>query len=260
MTKIIAVANQKGGVGKTTTTMNIGAAAAELGKRVLLVDFDPQGALTLSFGINPPTLKSGIYNALIGQAEVSEVIIKTETGPHLAPANLDLAGAEVELLSEIGRELFLKEALTSVSADYDLVVIDCPPTLGLLTINALAAASAVLIPVEVEFFALHALQQLLNIVKRVKAKANPELSIAGFVPTMYQERTRHSHEVLSELQRQFGEQVFEVVRKTVKFPDSVIVNEEDFSQPAHARSILSYEPKSEYAEVYRKLAKVVLSE
>ena len=260
MTKIIAVANQKGGTGKTTTTLNLGAALAEQGKRVLLVDFDPQGALTLAHGIDPDHLDKTVYEALIDpNLPMAKVIIKTEGGTDLAPTNLDLSGAEVELLSEIGREMYLSEKLRPVQEQYDVVIIDCPPTLGLLTINALAAADEVLIPVQTEYFALKAIRQLMGIIRKVQAKANPKLRIGGVLPTMYQTGTRHSQEVVAELEEAFQGQVYTVaIKKTVKFPDSVIVTQDDFIEPPQARSILRFEPRSEHADAYRKLAREVL--
>ena len=260
MAKIIAVANQKGGTGKTTTALNLGAALAEQGKRVLLVDFDPQGALTLAHGIDPDGLETTIYDALINPSmTLASVLITTEGGPDLAPTNLDLSGAEVELLSEIGREMYLADKLRAVQDLYDVIIIDCPPTLGLLTINALAAADEVLIPVQTEYFALKAIRQLMGIIRKVQAKANPKLRIGGVLPTMYQTGTRHSQEVVAELEEAFKGQVYSVaIKKTVKFPDSVIVTQEDFLEPPQSRSMLRFEPRSEHAEAYRTLAREVL--
>jgi chromosome partitioning protein len=260
MCKIIAVANQKGGTAKTTTTLNLGAALAEAGKRVLLIDFDPQAALTLAHGINPLRLKQTIYDGLLDSAlPLTQIIVATQGGPDLVPANLNLAGAEVELLSEIGRELFLKEKLEPVQASYDFVLIDCPPSLGLLTINALAASDEVLIPVQTQYFAFKAIEQLLDIIKKLRARANPKLKIAGFLPTMY-EKTKHCQEILAELKATFSQQVFSTaIKKTVKFPDSVVVTAEDFEKPPQARTILRFDPKSEYAKSYRQLAKEMMA-
>ena len=259
MSTVLAIANQKGGVGKTTTTLNLGAALVEQGKKVLLIDFDPQAALTVAYGILPNELTQTIYEVLVEQTmDLREVIISPHTGPDLAPANLNLAGAEVELLNEIGRELFLKEKLRTVRSQYDFILIDCPPSLGLLTINALSAADKVLIPIQTEYFALKALEHLLNIVRKIKAKANPGLAIAGILPTMYQARARHSEEVAEELRRSFGEWVLDaVIKKTVRFPDSVVVAEEELGEPPEPRSIFRFDPRSEYADAYRKLAKEI---
>ena len=261
MGKVIAITNQKGGTGKTTTTLNLGAALVEAGKKVLLIDFDPQAALTLAHGLDTFGLDQTIYDTLIHpDLNLSQVVLPTKNGPDLVPANIDLAGAEVELLNEIGRELFLKEKLETVIGNYDFILIDCPPSLGLLTINALAAADSVVIPVETQYFALKALQQLLNIINKVKAKSNRNLEIAGFLPTMYQARTKHSQEVLDELKAVFGKQVYDIViKRTIKFPDSVVVSPQEFGEPPETRSILRFEPQSEHAEAYRQLARKVMT-
>lgn len=260
MGKVIAIANQKGGTAKTTTALNLGAALVEAGKRVLLIDFDPQAALTLAHGLQPGELERTIYNVLMDPGfPLVEIIVATKEGPDLAPSNLDLSGAEAELLSEIGRERFLKEKLAPVVDDYDIILIDCSPSLGLLTINALTAADEVLIPVQTQYFAFKALEHLLNIIRKIKSRANPELEIGGFLPTMYQTRTIHSREAVEELKATFGDQVYNVViKRTVKFPDSVVVTEEDFNLPPQPRSILRYDSTSEHAEAYRQLAGEVL--
>ncbi len=260
MGKVIAIANQKGGVGKTTTTLNVGAALEEAGKRTLLVDFDPQAALTSAFGLVPMQLKRTIYHVLIDDdLDIRSTLLTTEHGPDLVPANIHLSGAEVELLHKIGREAFLKDKLAAVRQSYDVILIDCPPSLGLLTINALTAADEVLIPVQTEIFALQAIEQLLTIIKQIKSKANPHLQIGGILATMYQSRTRHSQEVLEELRAAFPNQVYTpVIKRTTKFPDSVIVIEDDFAGPPEARSILTFDPRSEYAEAYRQLAQEIV--
>ncbi len=261
MAHIIAVANQKGGTGKTTTTLNLGASLVEAGRKVLLIDFDPQAALTLAHGLDAYKLNQTIYDVLVyPETTVSQVLFSTKDGPDLVPANIDLAGAEVDLLNEIGRELFLKEKLEKVRDNYNFILIDCPPSLGLLTINAFTASDEIIIPVETQYFALKALQQLLNIVKKVKAKSNRSLEIAGFLPTMYQSRTRHCQEVLDEMRDAFGEKVYDVIiKRTVKFPDSVVVTPPEFENPPEPRSILRFDPQSEHAEAYRKLAVMVMS-
>ena len=260
MAKVLAVANQKGGTGKTTTTLNLGAALCEQGKRVLLIDFDPQGALTLAHGLDPLALDRTVYEALVDESvSVPDIIMSTEEGPDIAPANLNLSGAEVELLGEIGREAYLRDALEPVRDAYDVVLIDCPPSLGLLTINALTAADEVLIPVQLQFFALRALSQLLLLARKVTEKANPALRIGGFLPTMYQTGTRHSQEVLAELQEQYPDMVYGIViKKTVQFPDSVIVSVEDFNNPPQPHSILQFAPRSEHADAYRALSEEVV--
>ncbi len=205
-------------------------------------------------------LKQTVYDTLIeGDLPLAQIIVSISHGPDLVPANLNLAGAEVELLSEIGREMFLKEKLAPVKAKYDFVLIDCPPSLGLLTINALTAAEEVLIPVQTQYFAFKAIEQLLDIIKKLKARANPSLKIAGFLPTMH-EKTKHCQEILEELKAAFGKQVYSMaIKKTVKFPDSVVVTQEDFEKPPEARSILRFDPTSEYAKAYRQLAKEIMS-
>ena len=265
MSRIIAVANQKGGTAKTTTTLNLGDALVKSGKKALLVDFDPQAALTLSHGLNPLNLEQTIYDALLNpELVMSQIIVSTLDGPDLAPANLNLAGAEVELLSEIGREMFLKEKLSTVAQGYDFILIDCPPSLGILTINALTAADEVLIPVQTQYFAFKALQQLLAIIEKIKSRAksraNPGLKISGFLPTMYQSKTKHSREVVEELKTAFGNQVYDIViKRTVKFADSVVVTQEDFEKSPEPRSILRFDPASEHSQAYKKLAKEIIS-
>jgi chromosome partitioning protein len=258
MATIISIANQKGGTGKTTTAVNLGDALAAQGKRTLLVDFDPQAALTLSHGIDPSSLHKTIYHALADlHCDVQSVIVHTKDGPDIAPANIDLSGVEAEMGGEPGRDSLLKIALEPICNLYDYVIIDCPPTLGLLTINALSASRYLLIPVQTEYYALKAIDLLLSIFAKVKARVNREITIMGFLPTMYQTNTIHSREVLHILRQTYGDQVLDVViEKTVKFPDSVIVEEFE-GDPAPA-SILRYDPYSKYADSYRKLAQLVM--
>lgn len=247
--KIITIANQNGGVGKTTTTMNLGAALSESGKNVLLVDLDPQGTLTIAHGFDSDNLSNTIYTALIDHHfDIKEAILKTENGPNLIPANLDLSAAEVELLNELGRETYLKESLKSLRDSYNFILIDCPPSLGLLTINALVAADAVMIPVTTQYLRFRGLKLLLQTIEKVRNKFNPTLPSPRILPTMFQSRTIHSQEVLEELKNTFGSQVFEtIIRHTIRLAEA----------PISGQSILKYKKASPYAEAYRNLAKEV---
>jgi len=249
MAKVIAFAQQKGGVGKTTSTINLAAALMELGRRVLLVDLDPQGALSAGLGLNPMALERTIYNVLrqnsLGLAEVIQI---TDDGFHVAPANIDLAAAEIELVSEPGREYLLKEKLRPLQGDYDYVLIDCQPSLGLLTLNALSAADGAILPVETEYFALRGMELLFGTIKKVQARINPGLRIMGILPTKYDSRTLHAREVLEELQRTYPEMLLKsVVPRTVKLPDSTVAGQ----------SILKFNTASVAADAYRKLASEV---
>jgi chromosome partitioning protein len=249
MARIIAVANQKGGVGKTTTTLNLGSALRKEGKRVLLVDLDPQAALSISLSVPVTEIPITIYQVLIGEAGISKALRSTTTGVDLVPANIDLSAAEIELAAEIGRERILAEVLHPLDATYDFILIDCPPSLGLLTINALVAAGEVLIPVQCEYLAMRGMSLLLRQVGKVKAKLNPGLETAGILMTMYNGRTTHSQEVLEEVRRAFPEKVFPVVIKSsVRFKEA----------PAAGLSILDYAALHEGAAAYRALAKELL--
>ena len=249
MGRIIAIANQKGGVGKTTTTINLGAALVELGYRVLLVDLDPQAALSYGVGIQADTLARTIYNALGDPAQkAGELICHVRQGLDLLPANIDLAAAEIELIATMSRETILKEILAPLAAAYDYILIDCGPNLGLLTINALTAADTVLIPMQCEFFALRAIDLLVRTIKRVQARLNPRLTIKGILGTMYQTGTRHADEVLTQARVLFGERVFEfVVKKSIRFAEA----------SALSQSILEFAPDHEGADTYRTLAEVI---
>ncbi len=251
MAQIIAIANTKGGVGKTTTTINHGAGLFKLGKRVLLVDLDPQSALTASMGLNPGKLTRSVYNVLIGDGtKVNDIIQKSERGPDVLPATIDLSAAELELVSELGRESILRDALAAVKGKYDYILIDCNPSLGLLTVNALVAADGVIIPMQCEYLAMRGLQLLLRSIERVRLKLNPKLKITGILPTMFNARTTHSNEVLEETRRTFGDKVFDVVIK-----DSVRFKEAPFNM----MSILDFAPNHEGAHAYRKLAEVIIN-
>ena len=250
--RVIALCNQKGGVGKTTTTINLGAAIAETGRRVLLVDFDPQGALSVGLGVNPHELDLTIYNLLMQRdVSIDEVLLKTNTpGMDLLPGNIDLSAAEVQLVTEVARELVLSRVLAPVLPDYDYVLIDCQPSLGLLTVNALASADGVIIPLECEFFALRGVALLMDTIIRVQERINPRLDIEGILATMYDQRTVHGREVLARAVEAFGDKVFHtVIARTVRFPETTVAGE----------PITSYASSSAGAAAYRKLAREVLA-
>ena len=249
MVRIISIANQKGGVGKTTTVLNLGSALHKEGKKVLLVDLDPQAALSISLSVPVAQIPVTIYQVLVSQAPASGAIRPTTAGPDLIPANIDLAAAELELAAEIGRERILAEALEAVSPKYDFIIIDCPPSLGLLTLNALVAAKEVLIPLQCEYLAMRGMNLLMRTIERVKVKLNPELKITGILVTMYNARTIHAQEVLQEVQTAFGSKVLPmVVRSSVRFKEA----------PAAGLSILDYAAVHEGAAAYRSLAKELL--
>jgi chromosome partitioning protein len=250
--RVIAMVNQKGGVGKTTSTVSLGAALAGLGRRVLLVDFDPQGALSVSLGINPNELDLTIYNLLTQvDCHVGDVIISTDVeGLDLLPSNIDLSAAEVQLVSEVGREHALGRAIAPILDEYDVVLIDCQPSLGLLTLNALTASSGVIIPMETEYFALRGVALLKDTIDKVTSRLNPNLRVIGVLPTMFDARTLHSREVLATVQQAFGDLVFvTVINRTVKFPDAAVAGE----------PITSFAPNSAGADAYIQLAKEVLA-
>ena len=249
--RVVAVCNQKGGVGKTTTTINLGAALAEFGRRVLLVDFDPQGALSVGLGIQPHELEATVYNLLMERgASAADVVIKTSVADmHLLPSNIDLSGAEVQLVHEVGREFVLGGVLEPLLPDYDVVLIDCQPSLGLLTVNALACADGILVPLECEYFAMRGVALLTDTIDKVSRRINPKLSMDGLLATMYDSRTLHSREVLSRVVDRFGDEVFHtVISRTVRFPDATVAGE----------PITNFDPASTGATAYRELAKEVL--
>ena len=249
---IIAMCNQKGGVGKTTSTINLGAALAELGRRVLLVDFDPQGALSVGLGVNPLQLDRTVYNLLMdGDVTVDDVMLKTHVpNLDLLPSNIDLSAAEVQLVGEVAREQTLLRVLQPVMADYDVVLIDCQPSLGLLTVNALTAAHGVIIPLECEFFALRGVALLIETIDKVKERLNPQLDLEGILATMYDSRTLHGREVLARVVEAFGDRVFHtVISRTIRFPETTVAGE----------PITTYAPTSTGAKAYRDLAKEVLA-
>jgi len=250
--RIIALCNQKGGVGKTTTTINLAAALAEYGRRVLVVDFDPQGAASVGLGINPHELDDTVYTLLMDRkAQLADIVRPTSIeGLDVLPANIDLSAAEVQLVGEVARESVLSRALRPAEADYDVILVDCQPSLGLLTVNALTAAHGVLIPLACEFFALRGVALLIETVEKVRDRLNPRLHVDGIIGTMHDPRTLHSKEVLARVQEAFGDQLLHtVIRRTVKFPDSSVA----------AEPITTFAPNHPGAVAYRQLARELVA-
>jgi len=250
--RVLALCNQKGGVGKTTTAINLGAALAEQGRRVLLVDFDPQGALSAGLGFAPHEIDATVYNLLLERTVTfDEVVLKTNVdGLDLLPSNIDLSAAEVQLVGEVAREQALTRVLTPVRGDYDLILIDCQPSLGLLTVNALTAADGVIVPLECEYFSLRGVALLNNTIETVRDRLNPRLELFGILATMYDARTTHGRQVMARVVGAFSDRVFDtVISRTVKFPETTAAGE----------PILSYAPGSPGAVAYRNLAKEVLA-
>jgi chromosome partitioning protein len=249
--RIISLCNQKGGVGKTTSTINLGAALAEYGRKVLAVDFDPQGALSAGLGVPTHDVPT-IYDLLLGNVKnTADVIIPTAfENLHVLPANIDLSAAEVHLINEVARETILARVLAQVSDQYDVILVDCQPSLGLLTVNALTASHGVLIPLECEFFALRGVALLVETIEKVKDRLNPALELDGILATMYDARTLHSREVLERVVETFGPQVFEtVIGRTVKFPDASVAG----------APITTFAPDHQAADAYRQLARELIS-
>jgi len=245
--QVIALANQKGGVAKTTTTLNLGVALAERGKRVLAVDLDPQSNLTMSQGLDPDDLAESMFDVLVHKTPIENVIVHREID--VAVANLDLAGAELALSAMIGRERALQKALLPVRGTYDYILIDTPPSLGLLTINALTAADSVIVPVQCEYLSLRGLIQLENTLAMIRENLNPDVRIKGILPTMFDSRTLHSREAVEILQENFGELVFDTrIRKTVRYAEA----------PVKGTSVLKYDARGNAAKAYRDLAGEVL--
>jgi chromosome partitioning protein len=251
--RILAIANQKGGVGKTTTTINLGAALAEYGRRVLLVDFDPQGALSVGLGINANLLDMSIYNLLMrDDVTIQDILIKTNVdGLHILPANIDLSAAEIQLVNEVAREMALARLLRPVLKEYDFILIDCQPSLGLLALNALTCAHGVLIPLECEFFSLRGVALLLDTIDKVRERLNFDLELEGILATMYDSRTTHCRQVLQRVVEAFGDKVYQtVITKTVKFPESTVAG----------APITTLDPASSGARNYRQLAREVIAQ
>ncbi|WP_163505133.1 ParA family protein [Fodinicola acaciae] len=250
--RIIAMCNQKGGVGKTTTTINLGAALAEYGRRVLLVDFDPQGALSVGLGVSTHELELTVYNLLMQrEIGVNDVKIKTNVDSlDLVPSNIDLSAGEVQLVGEVAREMTLARVLRTAVEDYDYILIDCQPSLGLLTINALTAAHGVVVPLECEFFSLRGVALLIDTIEKVKDRLNPQLELDGILATMYDARTVHARQVLGRVVEAFGEKVYDtVISRTVRFPETTVAGE----------PITSFAPNSAGAKAYRALAREVIA-
>jgi chromosome partitioning protein len=245
---VIAFANQKGGVAKTTSTLNLAAALSEDGYRVLAVDMDPQGNLTMSQGLNPDSIDRSMFDVLVHRLPIESVIEKTEID--LAVSSIDLAGAELALSSMIGRERALEKALGAVKGDYDYVLVDTPPSLGLLTINALVAADHVIVPVQCEYLSLRGLVQLENTLSMIRENLNPDVEIMGILPTMFDRRTLHAREAVEILEENFGDLVFKTrIKKTIRYAEA----------PVKGTSVLKYDPSGNAANAYRDLAKEVLN-
>jgi chromosome partitioning protein len=246
--RVIALANQKGGVAKTTTTLNLAVALKEKGKRVLIIDLDPQGNLTMSQGMNPDEISKSMFDVLVHRIPIQDVIVAAEVD--IAVSSIDLAGAELALSGMIGRERALEKALAPVKEGYDYVLMDTPPSLGLLTINAFVAADGIIVPVQCEYLSLRGLVQLQNTLEMIRENLNPVVEIQGILPTMYDRRTLHSREAVEILQENFGNLVFNTrIRKTVRYAEA----------PVKGQSVLAYDPSSEAAAMYRDLAKEVLN-
>ena len=249
---VLAMCNQKGGVGKTTSTINLGAALAEYGRRVLLVDFDPQGALSVGLGVQPHQLDQTIYNVIMERSvSFSDVVMPTTVeGMDLLPSNIDLSAAEVQLVAEVGREQTLQRVLRPALPEYDYVLVDCQPSLGLLTVNALAAADGVIIPLECEFFSLRGVALLIDTIEKVRERLNPDLEISGILATMFDPRTLHSREVMARVVEAFGDIVYDsVINRTVRFPETTVAGE----------PITRWAPQSSGAQAYRALAREVIA-
>ncbi|MBR3326192.1 MAG: ParA family protein [Atopobiaceae bacterium] len=251
MAEVVAIINQKGGVGKSTTAINLAASLADLGKRVLVIDFDPQGNATSGFGVDKDSLNNDVYDVLMNNVPLADVVVDTPVeGARIAPATIQLAGAEIELVSVMARESVLRYVVDPVREDYDYVFVDCPPSLGLLTVNALVAADSLLIPIQCEFYALEGLSKLLESMRMVKGRLNPQLRIFGVVMTMFDVRTTLSKQVVQEVRDYFGDKVYQtVIPRNVKLSEA----------PSHGLPINRYDPSSKGAQAYVALAEEVVS-
>jgi len=248
LAEVLVFANQKGGVAKTTTTLNLAVAFKERGFRVLVVDLDPQGNLTMSQGLNPDTIERSMYDVLVHRIPIQDIVVEREID--LAVSSIDLAGAELALSSMIGRERALEKALAAVKETYDYILIDTPPSLGLLTINALVAASHVIVPVQCEYLSLRGLVQLENTLSMIRENLNPDVAIMGILPTMFDRRTLHAREAVEILEENFGDLVFKTrIKKTIRYAEA----------PVKGTSVLKYDPTGKAANAYRDLAKEVLN-
>ena len=252
MAKVIAIANQKGGVGKTTTSVNLSACLGELGQRVLLIDIDPQGNATSGLGIDKGKIEKSIYDVLVDDIPIKDTVIGTEVDNlKVLPATIQLAGAEIELVASMSRETKLRKAIDKIKNEYDFVIIDCPPSLGLLTINSLTAANSILVPIQCEFYALEGLSQLLKTITLIQDNLNQDLVLEGVVLTMFDSRTNLSGQVVQEVKNHFQQKVFKTI-----IPRNVRLSE----APSFGRPVIKYDPKSKGAEVYYNLAKEVLAQ
>ncbi|HQO16864.1 MAG TPA: AAA family ATPase [Methylotenera sp.] len=250
--KILAITNQKGGVGKTTTCVNLAASLASLDKRVLLIDLDPQGNASTGSGIDKAHLKHSIYHVLIGEKSLKDVVLRSEKGGYdVAPSNRDLAGAEVELVHEIAREMRLKHAIAKLKDFYDFVLLDCPPALNLVTVNALTAANAVMIPMQCEYYALEGLSDLVNTIKKVRAHLNPTLEIEGLLRTLFDHRNMLANQVSSQLISHFGNKVYKtIIPRNIRLAEA----------PSYGLPVLNYDKNSKGAQAYIELAREIVSQ
>ena len=252
MVKVIAIANQKGGVGKTTTAVNLAACLAQKGRKVLMLDEDPQGNATSGLGFDKRDIKKCVYDTLINDVPMKDVLLHSDyENLDVIPATIQLAGADIELVSLMNREGRLKNALERVKHDYDYVLIDCPPSLGLLTINALTAANSVLVPIQCEFYALEGVSQLMNTIKLVQRNLNPALKLEGVLMTMFDQRTNLSSDVVGEVRKYFNTKMYNTI-----IPRNVRLSE----APSHGQPVIVYDPKSKGAQVYSELAQEVLGD